>query len=109
MNEVYEALDDLIDAITESDEYIQYHRMKKALNEDIELKVKVDEFRRKNFELQNSQMEPGRLMEEIDKFERENEEFRTIPLVHDFLSSELAFVKMMQTIYSELIENIDFD
>lgn len=109
MNEVYDALDELIDAITDSDEYIQYHRAKKALDEDMELRIKVDEFRRRNFELQNSQLEPGKLMEELDRFEYENEEFRSIPKVHNFLECELALIKMMQMIYSELISSIDFN
>lgn len=109
MTDIDEALDNLIDALLETDEYIRYTRARKDLDQHPDIKEKVDEFRRRNFELQTSDLDGPRLMEQMDKFEREYEQFRSNPLVYKFLESELAFVRLMQGIYGSIMESIDFE
>lgn len=106
---VEEALDTLIDAILETDEFEKYQDAKSELSRDPNLKLQVDEFRRRNFDLQQSNLDSKRLMEEIDRFEKEYETFRANPVVHRFLSSELAFTRLMQHVYGSIMENIDFE
>lgn len=109
MSEIDNALDNLIEAIRESDEYNNYQALLDKLGRYPELKQKVDEFRERNFELQQSDIDAEQLMAETDRFEREYEKFRSDPLVHRFLASELAFCRMMQGIFEEIMESIHFD
>ena len=75
-----------------------------------DLKKQIDEFRYRNFKLQN-ETDADRLFDETDRFEREYEEFRKNPIVSDFLAAELAFCRMYQEIQSVLGEAFakDFD
>lgn len=109
MDEVESAVYDLIDAIQETEEYKQYQKMKKEVARDPALRDEIDDFRLKNYALQASEMSSGALMEATDEFERKYEDFRSNPLVNDFLSSELAFIRMMQYVYDEIIDAIDFE
>ena len=54
-------------------------------------------------------MDPKQLAWELDKFEREYEQFRANPKVHNFLARELAFIRLMQGIVDEVMDAIDFD
>ncbi len=109
MREIDEALDGLIDALLETEEYSDYQKAKSELYRYPDLKDQVDEFRERNFELQQSDLDQDRLMEEIEKIEKEYEDFRANPIVNRFLASELAFVRLMQGIYESIMENIDFE
>lgn len=109
MKEVYEAVDNLIDVICETKQYEDYQRVKAKLASEPELKEQIDEFRQRNFNLQISDMDSIKLMEETDKFEREYEDFRVNPLVNEFLAAELAFNRMMQRVYDEIMEGIEYD
>ena len=50
-------------------------------------------------------MDSDALFDEIDRFEKEYEEFRKNPIVSDFLAAELAFCRM----YQEITEKISVD
>lgn len=109
MQELDEALDNLIEVIINSDVYEEYQKRKKILLGQPELKRQVDEFRIRNYELQTSGMDSTQLMEAADRFEREYEEFRANPDVNEFLSAELALIRIMQNIYGEIMDNLDFE
>jgi hypothetical protein len=49
------------------------------------------------------------VFEKIEFFEKEYEDFRDNPLVADFLEAELAFCRMMQRHYGEVMRAIDFE
>ena len=67
----------------------------------------INEFRRKNFELQS--VEPSEnMLDKIDAFNKEYESFRESPLVSDFLQAELDLCRLMQRIQMQLTEAIDF-
>ena len=109
MREIDEALDGLIDALLETEEYCDYQKAKAELYRYPGLKDQVDEFRQRNFRLQQLELDSDAMMAEIEKFEREYESFRANPIVNRFLSCELAFVRLMQGIYESIMENIDFE
>ena len=69
---------------------------------------KVNEYRQRNFELQNETAEED-LFDRMEAFEREYEKFREDPLVDDFLNAELAFCRLMQEIDLLLAQAIDFE
>ena len=73
-----------------------------------DMREKIDEYRVRNFELQNS-VQTEDLLDKLDDFEREYEKFREDPLVEEFLDAELAFCRMMQEIDVKLAEAMDFE
>ena len=94
--------------IKESATYKEYQKQLELLKEQPEYYRKVNEFRQRNYEMQNA-TQVDDLFEKMDAFEREYEAFRENPLVDKFLSSELAFCRMMQKIDLSIMEELDFE
>ena len=86
-----------VQAIKESDVSRKYYEQRERLKDCPEQYKKVNEFRRRNFEIQNTSQQ-DELFEKMDAFEKEYEEFREDSMVDDFLRAELAFCRMMQEI-----------
>ena len=108
MMEVQEALEQLAQAVKESEVYREYRRQSERVDNAGDMREKIDEYRVRNFELQNS-VQTEDLLEKLDDFEREYEKFREDPLVEEFLDAELAFCRMMQEIDVKLAEAMDFE
>lgn len=108
MAEYQEALTRFLEEIKETEVYKEYQRQKEKVNRFPELKKKIDEFRLRNFELQNMTM-GDELFNKIEDFEREYEKFREDPLVSDFLAAELGFCRMMQHIDATMTEELGFE
>lgn len=101
-----QSLQTYIDMLLQSEEYLKYVEQKERVKQYPELKKQIDEFRRRNFEMQNSR---DMVFEKIEAFEREYADFRDNPLVADFLEAELAFCRMMQAHYAQVMGAIDFE
>lgn len=104
--EVKDALDNLIDVIKKDEVYEEYHRQLNLLRQNPELKRQVDDFRKRNYQMQ--------MGEDLDfvKLGAFQEEFKTLrenPLVDNFLASELAFCRMMQNINFDIVEAVEFE
>ena len=108
MMEVQEALEQLAQAVKESEVYREYRRQSERVDNAGDMREKIDEYRVRNFELQNS-VQTEDLLDKLDDFEREYEKFREDPLVEEFLYAELAFCRMMQEIDVKLAEAMDFE
>ena len=108
MMEVQEALEQLAQAVKESEVYREYRRQSERVDTAGDMREKIDEYRVRNFELQNS-VQTEDLLDKLDDFEREYEKFREDPLVEEFLDAELAFCRMMQEIDVKLAEAMDFE
>ena len=108
MMEVQEALEQLAQAVKESEVYREYRRQSERVDNAGDMREKIDEYRVRNFELQNS-VQTEDLLDKLDDFEREYEKFREDPLVEEFLDAELAFCRMMQEIDVTLAEAMDFE
>ena len=106
--EVQEALEQLAQAVKESEVYREYRRQSERVDNAGDMREKIDEYRVRNFELQNS-VQTEDLLDKLDDFEREYERFREDPLVEEFLDAELAFCRMMQEIDVKLAEAMDFE
>ena len=106
--EVQKALEQLAQAIKDSDIYREYRRQSEKVDNTGDMREKIDEYRVRNFELQNS-VQTEDLLDKLDAFEREYEKFREDPLVEEFLDAELAFCRMMQEIDVKLAEAVDFE
>ena len=105
MNTMEQATDGLIEAILQSEEYLNYQAELARLSEQPELKAQVDEYRRRNFEFQSR---PDIDFDKLDAFEREYESFLEKPVVEEFLAAELAFCRMMQGISLQITSALKF-
>lgn len=106
--EILEAAKKFANQIMISDTYKEYLFQREKIKKQPELYEKVNEFRQRNFDLQNAP-EGEDLFERMEVFEEEYERFRENPLVDDFLEAEITFCRMMQDVYVLLAEQIDFD
>ena len=106
MKNMEEALVVLIGAIKESEEYLEYTRAKEKVKEFPELKALIDEYRRRNYELQNDE---NIEFEKVEEFEKEYAGLWEEPLAADFLTAELAFCRMMQEVSLRITESLDFE
>lgn len=106
--EIIEAAREFADKIMTSDTYKEYLYQREKIKKEPELYARVNEFRQRNFELQN-ETDGEELLDRLEEFEREYEEFRENPLVDDFLSAELAFCRMMQEVYVLMADEVDFE
>lgn len=106
MRDVEEEMLRYIDAIKATEEYREYERQKERVRQDPGLKIQIDEYRRRNFEMQ---MSGDNVFERIEQFEQEYTGFRENPVVADFLAAELAFCRMMQELNIEITEALNFE
>lgn len=106
MSRLEEAVAELQRAIVESDCYQEYRRQLEQVKEYPELKAKIDDFRKKNYELQQ---QSDYAFDKLEQFEREYKGFREDPLVSGFLAAELALCRMMQEIDLKLVDGIEFE
>ena len=103
---VNQAVEQMVQAIRNTDAYLEYQKQLARVKEQSELKRQIDEFRTRNFELQTSK---DTNFDKLDQFTRENEAFRENPLVSDFLAAELAFYRMMQEIGLYVTDQMHFE
>lgn len=106
MEKSINAIEAYVEVLKQSREYRDYIRTLAAVKEVPGLKEQVDEYRKNNFLLQNSE---NTSFETIESFEQEYAEFRQNPLVEDFLAAELAFCRMMQYNNSLILEALHFE
>ena len=106
MNQVEEAAEALADALLNSDVYQEYKSKLDQVKQYPDLKRQIDEFRMRNYELQQS---PDYAFDKMEQFQREYQTFRDNPLVSDFLAAELAFCRMVQDVENRLVGRIDFE
>ena len=86
--------------------YQEYKSKLDQVKQYPDLKRQIDEFRMRNYELQQS---PDYAFDKMEQFQREYQTFRDDPLVSDFLAAELAFCRMVQDVENRLVERIDFE
>lgn len=106
--EIIEAARQFADTIMTSNTYKEYLYQRERIKKQPELYEKVNEFRQRNFDLQN-EADSEDIFDRMEAFEREYEKFRENPFVDSFLQAELAFCRMMQEVYVLLAEEIDFE
>ena len=104
--EVKDAVDNLINTIKSDEVFREYHKQLDLLRQEPELKRQVDDFRKRNYDMQMG----GDLdFAKLESFREEYREFRTNPLVDSFLAAELDFCRMMQNINFKIIDAVDFE
>ena len=97
-----------VKAIRDTAVYQKYREQLERLKRNPEQYQKVNEFRRRNFEIQNT-AQKDELFDKMDAFEQEFEKFREDPVVDEFLRAELAFCRMMQEVNLYITEAVNFE
>ncbi len=107
MNDTVEnSLENLIDTIKHDEVYLEYKKQLDLLRQDPELKRQVDDFRKRNYDMQLS----GDFdFAKLESFREQYRDFRANPLVDGFLAAELDFCRMMQNINFRIIDAVDFE
>ena len=106
MRNMEDAVRGFVNAIKATEEYRDYTFAKNKVKQFPELKEQIDEYRRRNYEIQNSD---ETALETIEQFEKEYAAFREKPLVEDFLAAELAFCRLMQEVNLQVTDSLEFE
>ena len=106
MNNIDSATDEFIAAILETDVYKSFAQELAKVKSQPGLKVQIDEFRRRNYEMQ---MSADMDFNKLGRFEKEYEDFRSNPLVADFLEAEVDLCRMIQRINTRITAGINFE
>ena len=107
MERIDEALEVLLEAIRSCDQYKNYQKIKQQVHENPELEKAIHDFRKRNYQIQNSTN--ADLFDEIDRLEREKSRLCENPLAAEYLASELAFCRIIQHINWNFVEKLDFE
>lgn len=94
----------LIYAIRTSESYQSYLRCERELDQQPNLREKLDEFRKRVFEMNTSDQVD--IYEEADRLEQESAELRLIPVVNDFLAAELEMCSTLREVTGRISEEV---
>jgi len=108
MSSVWQRANELAEAIVQSEEYKTYMEAKEALKGNVELCIKLNEYRERNFKLQNS-VEEMDLFDELDMLEIEYADLLKNSKVSAFLAAELRVCRMTQEINMTIANLIDLE
>ena len=94
----------LIYAIRTSETYQNYQRCELKLSRQPELRKKIDQFRKKVFQINTSDQVD--LFEEADRLEKESQELRLNPVVNDFLAVEQDVCSMLREVTGRISDEV---
>ncbi len=104
---IYDTVNQLAKQIKESEEYIEYKKMKEIIKEDTELKEKLDSFERARYETQISTMqgkEPTK--EQVEVLQKRYLELIQNDITKNYLEAELKFNTILSDINKILGEAV---
>jgi hypothetical protein len=100
--------EELVQAILASEEYREYLECFAKIKEQPELYERVGDYRKRNFELQNMDVNDN-MFDEVMRFQMENSAIRKNALVNQFLKAELSVCRMLQGITRTISDNVELD
>ncbi|HCI74225.1 MAG TPA: hypothetical protein DHV42_06775 [Lachnospiraceae bacterium] len=105
--EVRRRLEELVQAIRDSEECRQFEEAKRRLNQEPAKRKKADEFRRRNFEFQNSE-DSASAQAQVAMY-HEREALRRDPLIDGYLNAELVMCRLLRQVSLGIMESVDMD
>ena len=105
--EVRRRLEELVQAIRASEECRQFEEAKAHLNAEPAKRKRTDEFRRKNFEFQNSE-DSSSAQAQVSMY-HERESLRRDPLIDSYLNAELVMCRLLRQVSLGVMESVDLD
>lgn len=106
INRLDSATTALINAVLATEEYQAFTAELKKVKEFPELKEQIDDFRKRNFELQSS---ADNDFNKLEQFEKEYAAFRENILVQDFLAAELDLCRLIQDLNMRITSALNFE
>lgn len=106
-DKVMEASNQLNTLILESEEYQKYCLYKKELEQMPELRRQVQEFRKKNFEIQSDGDIDDR--EAVASLAVEYKAVLENPMAASYLNAELGLCKMLQAVTKNICSGVDLE
>ena len=108
MQDVLELGRQLNEEIKRSGVYQRYIDSKERLAEHTDLLRSYNEFRRRNYEIQNDP-ELENPFDEVNALSQEYDDFLHDNIVNDFIRAESELCLMMRQVYEELAKDLDFE
>ena len=102
------SVDVLIDAIRDSEVFQEFQSAQKEVAKVEGLQEQIDDYRMQNYRMQQ-EYEGEELLRKTEEFTRQYASFREDPVVDRFLSTELAFCRMVQDVWNELLKRLELD
>ncbi len=97
----------LVKSLTESQEYQNYKKAKSILEEHEAAKTMLEDFRKKQWELERKRVAGDKLLEPLEKeLEKLAEIIGVNPYVRDYLMAEFQFTQVMMEIQRIINEGI---
>lgn len=107
---VYNCAHQLAKALKESDEYIVYKNLEIKVKANPDVKVMMDDFRRRQFEVQSAQMMGQKVDEsKILKLQELHQILMKDSIISEYMQAEFRLTQMMADIYKILGEAVDLD
>ncbi len=108
MNEIKSSLEVLISAVKKSEEYQRFCESREEIKKYPEKLTLINEFRMRNFRLQNSK-EDIDLYEETDRLNKEYRNLSQDTVIGAYLEAEAAICRIVQKINWSLTRSLDFE
>lgn len=105
--EIRRRLDELTKAIASSEEYRVFEEAKRRLDQEPAKRRMADDFRRRNFEFQNSE-ESMSAQAQVAMY-HEREALRRDSLIDEYLKAELVMCRLLRQISLGIMETVDLD
>lgn len=99
----------LVDAMKSTSSYRSYKIQCEKINKQPEMKRRVDEYRSRNFDIQNSNLPGEEVLRKQQQLQQEYSDVLYDIVVTDFLAAELDLCRMVQEINLFVTESLDFE
>lgn len=108
MRNIDELKNELRETVRNSEEYREYRRLEFIIMRNPDLKRQVDEFRKRNFEIQNSEDQID-FLEATEELNRQYADVRNQDTVNRFLQAEVCLCRLVQDLCFTITEAVDFN
>lgn len=105
METIKEQVEALVTAIKESSEYRSFQEAEEQVASVPGLDKQIREYCWKSYEIQNGDVEG--LEDRIEEFEGEYKNFRSQPIVSQYLESELRMCRMLQAVHARITDVVE--
>lgn len=107
MADISSLANSVIEQIKVTDEYKEFQSLLARVKENPALYERLNEFRRRNFDIQMS--DSGDTLDMMDALTNEFEDVINMELATEFLEAEAAFCGLMQEFYNTVTDGLEFD
>ena len=108
MQEIDKLTRQMQEAIKNSFEYKEYMRLNELINRNPDVRQRVDELRRENFEINNC-AEDVDIIAASDALNEKYNDLREVENVSQYLASEICLCRMIAEICRNIVDAVDMD